>query len=229
MKVTSKSSARFRLLRAQCFFGCEMKMGTRGPLELVLCKELPYEHPAADLYSWILVELCIFNNLASWRNTCQLASSKTLGTSRLATHHVTEWEICLNHLRSESLRQTFGVAGLKNWEINKIKCLNQAKWSRGSTVGVVTRLRAGRSGVQIPIRVRDTFLLENDQKRSETHPDSYSFGTEAVSREESGRGTKLATHLNLVPRLTLRLLMSYIYAAPILDVSRSHTTTQHSR
>jgi len=30
-------------------------------------------------------------------------------------------------------------------------------------------------------------------------------------------------------KLTLRLLMSYIYGAPILDVSRSHTTTQHSR
>ena len=31
------------------------------------------------------------------------------------------------------------------------------------------------------------------------------------------------------PILTLRRLMSYIYGAPILDVSRSHTTTQHSR
>ena len=29
--------------------------------------------------------------------------------------------------------------------------------------------------------------------------------------------------------LTLRRLISYIYGAPILDVSRSHTTTQHSR
>ena len=29
--------------------------------------------------------------------------------------------------------------------------------------------------------------------------------------------------------LTFRWLMSYIYGAPILDVSRSHTTTQHSR
>jgi hypothetical protein len=28
---------------------------------------------------------------------------------------------------------------------------------------------------------------------------------------------------------TLRLLMSYMYGAPIVDVSRSHTTTQHSR
>jgi len=32
-----------------------------------------------------------------------------------------------------------------------------------------------------------------------------------------------------LPTLILRLLMPYIYGAPILDVSRSHTTTQHSR
>jgi len=32
-----------------------------------------------------------------------------------------------------------------------------------------------------------------------------------------------------VKSLTLRLLMSYIYGAPILDVSTSHTTTHHSR
>ena len=32
-----------------------------------------------------------------------------------------------------------------------------------------------------------------------------------------------------VKLLTFRLLMSYIYGAPILDVSRSHTTTQHSQ
>ena len=32
-----------------------------------------------------------------------------------------------------------------------------------------------------------------------------------------------------VKSLTLKLLMSYIYGAPILDVSRSHTTTHHSR
>jgi len=39
-----------------------------------------------------------------------------------------------------------------------------------------------------------------------------------------------STDVNQIPRnLTLRRLMSYIYGAPILDVSRSHTTTQHSR
>jgi len=32
-----------------------------------------------------------------------------------------------------------------------------------------------------------------------------------------------------VKSLTIRLLMPYIYGAPILDVSRSHTTTRHSR
>ena len=32
-----------------------------------------------------------------------------------------------------------------------------------------------------------------------------------------------------LPKLTLRRLMPYIYGAPILDVSRSHTTKQHSR
>jgi len=32
-----------------------------------------------------------------------------------------------------------------------------------------------------------------------------------------------------IPSLTLRRLMSYIYGAHILDVSGSHTTTQHSR
>ena len=32
-----------------------------------------------------------------------------------------------------------------------------------------------------------------------------------------------------VKSLTFRRLMSYIYGAPIPDVSRSHTTTQHSR
>ena len=32
-----------------------------------------------------------------------------------------------------------------------------------------------------------------------------------------------------VKLLTFRPLMSYVYEAPILDVSRSHTTTQHRR
>ena len=38
-----------------------------------------------------------------------------------------------------------------------------------------------------------------------------------------------SVNYNVNLALTLRLPMSYIYGAPILDVSRSHTTTQHSR
>jgi len=41
--------------------------------------------------------------------------------------------------------------------------------------------------------------------------------------------SKLHIRRSLQVLLTLRRLMSYIYGAPILDVSRSHTTTQHSR
>ena len=40
---------------------------------------------------------------------------------------------------------------------------------------------------------------------------------------------KFFKQIHLHTTLTLRWLMSYIYGAPILDVSRSHTTTQHSR
>jgi hypothetical protein len=46
-------------------------------------------------------------------------------------------------------------------------------------------------------------------------------------RSHSFQSSKITQ--KLPSSLTLRLLMSYIYGAPILDVSRSHTTTQHSR
>ena len=46
-------------------------------------------------------------------------------------------------------------------------------------------------------------------------------------------GAQHFLHVSRIKLLTLRLLMSYIYiyiyGAPILDVSRSHTTTHHSR
>ena len=42
-------------------------------------------------------------------------------------------------------------------------------------------------------------------------------------------GTEGEQRYSTILSLTLRRLMSYIYGAPILDVSRSHTTTQHSR
>ena len=48
-------------------------------------------------------------------------------------------------------------------------------------------------------------------------------------RNDTSKSNKLLEKCISVIPLTLRRLMSYIYEAPILDVSRSHTTTQHSR
>ena len=45
----------------------------------------------------------------------------------------------------------------------------------------------------------------------------------------SSNHSELCNSNLLTSSLTLKLLMSYIYGAPILDVSRSHTTTHHSR
>ena len=75
------------------------------------------------------------------------------------------------------LRQMFGVAGLKNSKTKNIKCLKQDKWSRGSTVGVVTRLRAGLSGVRVPIRKTEASPLQNVETGSEAHKNFYSIGT----------------------------------------------------
>jgi len=65
------------------------------------------------------------------------------------------------------------------------------------------------------------------------YSEPHEFGPDfAISIYLSGLVTAVAVfrNLNTIPFcLTLRRLMSYIYGASILDVSRSHTTTQHSR
>jgi len=50
-----------------------------------------------------------------------------------------------------------------------------------------------------------------------------------ISHPDTWRALQRSERYELTATLTLRWLMSYIYGAPILDVSRSHTTTQHSR
>jgi len=58
---------------------------------------------------------------------------------------------------------------------------------------------------------------------------SLSTMTQQISNVyKTGEWPKNFTKVTVIA-LTLRRLMSYIYGAPILDVSRSHTTTQHSR
>ena len=107
---------------------------------------------------------------------------------------------------------------------------------------IVTRLRDGRLWVRTTAEAR----IFSQKIRTLTGPLStvYLIGYRcSLPREISGWGLNLTTLCHLVPKfrmcgvehsillyvLTLRRLMSYIYGAPIVDVSRSHTTTQHSR
>ena len=66
-----------------------------------------------------------------------------------------------------------------------------------------------------------TFTITRARLKHHKLP-THSFYLRVCASPESEMLEHLAT-------LTLRLLMSYIYGAPILDVSRSHTTTHHSR
>ena len=70
-------------------------------------------------------------------------------------------------------------------------------------------------------------------KQPADSPGYFSLLQEKVSlaRVQTSRAVMFTIHFRLTLVLTLRRLMSYIYiyGAPILDVSRSHTTTQHSR
>jgi hypothetical protein len=51
----------------------------------------------------------------------------------------------------------------------------------------------------------------------------------AFSQVDNSCQWQLVLYIGWVNALTLRVLMSYIYRVHILDVSRSHTTTHHSR
>jgi hypothetical protein len=73
------------------------------------------------------------------------------------------------------------------------------KYSLAHTAFKTLYVPAGRSGVRIRTKVEITKT-------------SYSMRTGAISRGQSCRGVKFNTHLYLVSRLTLRLLMSYIWS-----------------
>ena len=63
------------------------------------------------------------------------------------------------------------------------------------------------------------------------HPTFYHhwFKTITCSDKQLSTQHMVSTLTPVLLHLTLRLLMSYTYGAPILDVSRSHTMTHHSR
>ena len=57
----------------------------------------------------------------------------------------------------------------------------------------MTRLRAGRLRVQIPVWATDFYLLCNVHTGSAVNPASYCMGTGVLSRGRSGRGIKITT------------------------------------
>jgi len=74
-------------------------------------------------------------------------------------------------------------------------------------------------------------LQEAAVKAKETRVAASRCGVKRKSNFVPEHGMKAhgRVEVNLHTFLTLRRLMSYIYGTPILDVSRSHTTKQHSR
>ena len=114
--------------------------------------------------------------------------------------------------------QDFKNTKRKLWENNSTDCRNRwdqsvplCTYSLGVLLNYMTRLEAAEM----------RFLRNVNPLNPELNPICYLLAL-------------LAHHFLHVSRirikwLTLRLLMSYIYGAHILDVSRSHTTTHHSR
>ena len=69
--------------------------------------------------------------------------------------------------------------------------------SRGSSVGIVTRLRAGRSGVRIPVGAR-LFFSSPERPDLLWGPSSLLFAW-----GKNVRGVSLTSHLHLVPKFRL--------------------------
>jgi len=82
--------------------------------------------------------------------------------------------------------------------------------------------------VKIGTVMTDGFKLGNGLKQGYgLAPNLFNIALEYIIRQLLVQTTSTIFHKSV--QLTLRRLMSYIYGAPILDVSRSHTTTQHSQ
>jgi len=98
--------------------------------------------------------------------------------------------------------------------------------SRDSVVGVVTRLRAGRSGVRIPVGPEYFYLLQFVHTGFEAQTVSYSIGTGALSHRQSGRSAKLTTRLIRV--LRLRLASFFTSSSPICHygIDKDNSTFQ---
>ena len=92
--------------------------------------------------------------------------------------------------------QTFFVCWSKKLKkMNGILFLYKVK-GPGSSVGIATELRAGRSGDRIPVRVSFSAPVQTGPG---AHPASCTMGTVSFSGVKNGRGVTLTPHHLLVP------------------------------
>ena len=95
-------------------------------------------------------------------------------------------------------RQVFAIPSQRTWIFRKTALisvhlllyiiLHYILRSRVSVVGIATTLRAGRSGVRLPIGARFSAPVQRD---SEAHPDSYTTGTATFPGvKRPGRGVE---------------------------------------
>jgi hypothetical protein len=80
---------------------------------------------------------------------------------------------------------------------------------RSIAAGIATTLRAGRSGVRIPVKARG-FSVLFCSLCSGAHLVSYTIGTRVLSLEQSGRSVNISTHLHQVPTLKMSAAISVL-------------------
>jgi hypothetical protein len=73
---------------------------------------------------------------------------------------------------------------------------------RDGAVSIVTKLRAGRSGVRIAAVTRDIYLLQN------AHPSAYSVGIGFLSRGVKRPGVSMTIHLHVEQRVRMSPAMT---------------------
>jgi len=111
-------------------------------------------------------------------------------------------------LRANTIRQTQAVGLL--WTSDQLV----------AQAAICTALTGNKN----PCPWRDSKQQSPVNLRPQSHPLDLAATAIGYSYVQSSANNKMIHKC-----LTLRRLTSYIYGAPILDVSRSHTATQHSR
>jgi hypothetical protein len=145
---------------------------------------------------------------SSCLSVCHVTSERrsTALTTSTSAQYIHEWCKRWRNIRKSSwtLCCCSGIPAIvykMNVSVGCFKFQSAIKWrSRDSVVSTVTRLRAGRSGARIPVRVRDFSLLQNVQTVSGIQA-PIPVGTGGLSLGWSCQVMKLTTHVHVVPRL----------------------------